>query len=142
MAVNAVTTMIAPITQESFEAFLKCPRKSHLVSDGAIGAQSDLHDWQRRLEENYKEAASARLRSSLRPNEWYVGTPPGEELHERRYRLVFDYTIAETDVHARLHALELDRSRARARHHSYIPIRFVPREKLTASDRLLLAFDT
>ena len=64
--VNAVTTMIARITQESFEAFLKCPRKSHLVSDGAIGAESDLHDWRRRLEENFKEAASARLRSSRR----------------------------------------------------------------------------
>ncbi len=138
---NAVTTMIAPITQESFEAFLKCPRKSHLVSDGAVGAQPDLHDWQRRLEQNFKVAASARLRSSLRPNEWYVGTPPGEGLHERRYRLVFDYTVAEPDVHARLHALEVDCSRDRARHHCYIPIRFVPKEKVTASDKLMLAFD-
>ena len=28
------------VTQEMFEAFLKCPRKSHLVSEGAVGAQS------------------------------------------------------------------------------------------------------
>ena len=133
--------MIAPITQESFEAFLKCPRKSHLVSAGAIGAQSDLHDWQRRLEANFKEAASSRLRSSLRPNEWYVGTPPGEGLQDRRYRLVFDYTVSEPDVHARLHALEVDCSGDRARHYCYIPIRFVPKEKVTASDKLMLAFD-
>jgi predicted RecB family nuclease len=142
MAVNAVTTMIAPITQESFEAFLKCSRKSHLVSKGTTGAQTEFAEWHGRLVENYFETATARLRSALRPNEWYWGTLPIERLHERCYRLVFDYTIAETDVHARLHALELDRSRARARHHSYIPIRFVPRERLTASERLLLAFDT
>lgn len=134
--------MTAPITQESFEAFLKCRRKSHLVSEGTTGAQTEFAQWHGRLVENYIKTATARLRSAVHPNESYLGTLPVERLHERCYRLVFDYTIAETDVHARLHALELDRSRARARQHSYIPIRFVPREKLTASDRLLLAFDT
>lgn len=113
------------ITQESFEAFLKCSRKSYLVSEGAIGVQYEFHGWQHRLEENYKEAASARLRSSTLPNEWYVGTPSAERLHEGRYRLIFDYTIAEPDIYARLQTLELDCSRACARHHSYIPIRFV-----------------
>lgn len=129
------------VTQEIFEAFLKCPRKSHLVSEGAIGAQSEFYKEQRRLEESYERAASARLRSSLQPNEWYVGTHPAERLYERPYRLVFDYVIAEPDLRARLHALEADCSRACSRHHSYIPIRFVPKEKLTASDKLMLAFD-
>jgi predicted RecB family nuclease len=129
------------ITQEIFEAFLQCPRKSHLVSEGATDAQSDFAQWQGRSAENYIKTATARLRLALGPNECYLGTLPGEQLHERCYRLVFDYTVAETDVQARLHALELDRAHARARHHSYIPIRFVPREKLIASDRLLLAFD-
>lgn len=47
------------ITQEIFEAFLKCPTKSHLVSEGAIGAQPEFHEWRRRSEENYRETASA-----------------------------------------------------------------------------------
>jgi predicted RecB family nuclease len=139
MATEVVTKM--SVTQEIFEAFLKCPRKSHLVSEGAIGAQSEFYEGQRRLEESYEQAASARLRSSLQPNEWYVGTHPVERLQERSYRLVFDRVIAEPDLRARLHALEVDCSRACARHHSYIPIRFVPKEKLTASDKLMLAFD-
>jgi hypothetical protein len=129
------------ITQDNFEAFLKCPKKSHLVSEGAVGIESEFHDWQRRLQEDYKEAASARLRLSRQANESYIGTLPAEKLKERQYRLIFDYVVAEPDVHARLHALELERSTARARHCFYTPIRFVPREKLAASDRLLLAFD-
>ena len=64
------------ITQESFEDFLKCPRKSHLVSEGSVGLESEIQGWQRRLQEDYKEAASAHLRSSLEANEWYVGTLP------------------------------------------------------------------
>ena len=123
------------ITQESFEAFLKCARKSHLVSEGAIGAQGEFQGWPHRLEEKYKEAASARLRSSIPSNEWYVGTPPAEWLREGRYRLVFDYTIAELDVHARLQALEVDCSRACGRHCSYTPIRFVSKEKLATRRR-------
>src|SRR6516225_3899817 len=133
--------MTAPITQESFEAFQNCPRKSHLVLEGTIGAQTEFAQWQGRLAENYVKTTRAHLCAALSANVWYLGTLTVERLHERCYCLVFDYTIAETDVHARLHALELDRSRAQARHHSYIPIRFVPREKLAASDRLLLAFD-
>src|SRR6266566_6462006 len=61
--------MTAQITQESFEAFLKCPKKSYLVSRGRIDAQSEFYEWQRRLEENYKEATSARLRASILQNE-------------------------------------------------------------------------
>lgn len=49
--------------------------------------------------------------------------------------------IAEPDVHARLHALELHGEGARVRHHYCCPIRFVSREKLTRHDKLLLAFD-
>src|SRR5215467_5598521 len=133
--------MTAQITQESFEAFLKCPKKSYLVSQGQIGAQSEFYEWQRRLEENYKEATSTLLRTSNLQKEWYVGTPPVEQLRACRYRLVFDYAIAEPDVQARLHALEIDCPRRGATHRSYIPIRFVPKEKLTASDKVMLAFD-
>ncbi|MGI0084189.1 MAG: TM0106 family RecB-like putative nuclease, partial [Nitrososphaerales archaeon] len=129
------------ITQESFEAFLKCPTKSQLVSERADGIESEFGEWERRLQEDYKEAASAGLRCSLEANEWYIGTPPAERLNERRYRLIFDYAVAEPDVHARLHLLELERSPALVRRWSYIPTRFIPREKLTTSDRLLLAFD-
>ena len=129
------------ITQEIFGAFLKCATKSHLYSEGVIGTQTEFGEWQRRVQEDFKEAAWARLRSSVGTNEWYVGTPPIEQLEQRRYRLVSDYVVAEPEIRARLHGLELDRSKIGAADCPYIPIRFIPREKPSAYDRLLLGFD-
>lgn len=129
------------VTQESFEAFLKCPTKSLLSSNGTHGIESEFGEWQRRTQERYNEAASEHLRSSLRPNEWCIGTPPTEQFNQRRNHLILDYVVADSEIQARLHGLELDRSPARVGRHSYIPIRFVAKEKIAASDRLLLAFD-
>lgn len=133
--------MTTQITQESFEAFLKCPTKSRLCSNGAHGTESEFGEWQRRTQEKYNEAASEHLRSSLRANEWCIGTPPTEQFNQRRNRLILDYAVADPEIQARLHGLELDRSQVRAGRHSYIPIRFVAKEKIAASDRLMLAFD-
>jgi predicted RecB family nuclease len=129
------------VTQEIFEAFVKCPTKSLLSSNGAQGIESEFGEWQRHIQEEYNEAASQHLRSSLRANEWCIGTPPAEQFNQRRNRLILNYAVADPEIQTRLHGLELDHSPARGGRHSYIPIRFVAKEKLAASDRLLLAFD-
>ena len=129
------------VTQEIFEAFLKCPTKSHLYSDGTIGIQSEFGEWQRRIQEEFKEGVWGRLRSTVGTNELYIGTPTVQQLKQRRYRLIFDYVVVGAEVCARLHGLELASPRISMADHSYIPIRFVPKEKLATSDKLLLAFD-
>ena len=133
--------MTTQITQESFEAFLKCPTKSRLYTNGAHGIESEFGEWQRRTQERYNAAAAQQLRSSLQANEWCIGAPPAEQFNQRCYRLIFDYPVADPEIQARLHGLELHRSEVRVERHSYIPIRFVANEKLSASDRLMLAFD-
>src|SRR5215469_12911232 len=99
------------ITQEIFEAFLKCPTKAHLYSEGSVATQPEFGEWQRREQDEFKEAAGARLRSSVRPNEWYMGTPLIEQLEQRRYRFISDYVVAGPELFARLQGLELDCSR-------------------------------
>jgi predicted RecB family nuclease len=133
--------MTTQITQEIFEAFLKCPTKSRLYSSGAHGIESEFGKWQRRTQETYNATASKHLRSSLQANEWCIGAPPAEQLNQGRYRLIFDYVAGDAEIQARLHGLELDRSQARFGRDSYIPIRFVGKKKLAPSDRLMLAFD-
>src|ERR1035437_4811476 len=126
------------ITEETFEAFLKCETKSHLYFQRAVGVQSEFSEWQRNLRQKFKETGWERLRSTVREDQWYVGTPALQSLEDRRYRFIIDYTVALPEIHSRLHALELMRS---ARDRFYIPLRFVPSEKLSIYDRLLLAFD-
>ena len=98
------------ITQGIFEAFLKCPTKSQLYSEEIIGTQPEFGEWQRHVAEEFNEAAWARLRSSVRPDECYIGTPPIEQLEQRRYRLISDY-VAVPEIFTRIHGLELDCSR-------------------------------
>jgi hypothetical protein len=126
------------IAQEIFEAFLQCPTKSYLYSvRRAAGIQSESWEWQRHRQEEFKQKGWRKLRSALRTEEWYEGTLPLQALEQRSYRLILDYKVVAPKLHARLHALELNPPV----HHSYIPIRFVPSEKLATSDKLLLAFD-
>jgi hypothetical protein len=101
------------IIPERFEAYLKCPRKSYLISMGAVGVESRFLEWQRQLQEQYKEAASAHLRNSIQTKDWCTGTVRSRPFPERPYRVIFDYAVTEPDVHARLHAVELYREGAR-----------------------------
>jgi hypothetical protein len=128
------------ITEETFEAFLKCETKSHLYLQRAVGVQSEFSEWQRNLRQKFKETGWERLRSTVREDQWCVGTPL-QSLADRRYHFIIDYTVALPEVHSRLHALELIRSASKTSDHLYIPLRFVPSEKLSIDDRLLLAFD-
>lgn len=129
------------ITEELFEAFLKCATKSYLYFGRAVGVHSEFGDWQQHRRQEFKQRGWEQLRSSLRGDEWYAGTPSPQALEDRRYRLIIDYAVDLPELHCRIHALESHRSPTKARDCPYTPIRFVPSEKLTISDRLLLAFD-
>jgi predicted RecB family nuclease len=124
----------------NLRGILKCKTKSHLYLQRAVGVQSEFSEWQRNLRQKFKETGWERLRSTVREDQWCVGTPL-QSLADRRYHFIIDYTVALPEVHSRLHALELIRSASKTRDHLYIPLRFVPSEKLSIDDRLLLAFD-
>jgi hypothetical protein len=130
------------ITQEIFEAYLKCRTKSYLYSNNAVGTRSEFSEWQQHVQQEFREKGWRQLTSALRTGEWYQGTPSLETVEQRRYRFIFDVTAATAQIRARLHGLELTRSRVDdTSHHPYMPIRFVPSEKLATSHKLLLGFD-
>jgi len=129
------------VTEKVFEAFLRCETKSYLYSKGALGTNTEFSDWQRHVREQFKQAGWERLRSTVRDDEWCVGTPPRQALQNCRYRVIIDYTVALPELHSRLHALERSSSSRSKFENPYIPIRFIPSEKLAPVDKLLLAFD-
>ena len=129
------------ITEEAFEAFLKCPTKSYLCSTRALGVHSEFSEWQERQRIEFKRTGWERFRCNVRRDELFVGTPPLQALEDRRYRVIIDYTVDLPEIHSRLHALERTPSATGTVDFPYIPVRFVPSEKLTISDKLLVAFD-
>ena len=136
-----VATAASPISVESFESFFQCETKSKLYSQGAIGVDLEFTDWQRGRRDRYKESGLSWLRSNLQGHELYFGTPPFEALKQKRWRVIANYFAESADISARLDALELPPSAEHRKRSFYRPVRFVPDEKLTLFDRLLLAFD-
>jgi predicted RecB family nuclease len=129
------------ITEEIFEAFLKCATKSHQYFQCAVGVHSEFSEWQRIQRDKFKQMGWERLRATVREEQRYVGTPPCQAFEQGRYSLITDYVVDLPEIRVRLHALERIRCPRDASDCPYIPIRFVPSEKLSTHDRLLLAFD-
>jgi predicted RecB family nuclease len=129
------------ITEKTFEAFLKCATKSYLYFHDVVGVPSEFSQSQDYLREDYKQRCREQLCSAVRDGHWHDGMPDPQSLADRRYRLIFDYAVTLPEIHARLDALEGIRIASNGRNCPYIPIRFVPSEKLSTCDKLLLAFD-
>jgi predicted RecB family nuclease len=128
------------VTEEVFRAFLDCETKAHLKFTGSDGASSEVRDWRSYLGEDFTRQCSLRLRSSLREDECLVGALPDKGA-DNRYRLVLDCSVQAQGLRSHFHALERIGSPGGTTHHPYVPVRFIPTEKITNRDKLLLAFD-
>ena len=129
------------ITQEIFEAFLKCRTKSHLIGHGVTieGAAANLP--QEPLEEVFRRDASVRLRANVAEGQVYLGTPPVGAIRRQIYSLIADCSLSTASLKAELHGLRLVRGTGRTDQSGYTPLRFLSNERLSITDRLLLAFD-
>ena len=94
------------ITEEAFEAFLKCKTKSYLKFNGVVGVPSEFSESQDHLREEYKQTCREQLCSAVRDGQWDAGTPDLQSLENGRYRLILDYVVTLPEIHARLDALE------------------------------------
>src|SRR6266404_1136200 len=117
-----------PITEKTFEAFIKCATKSSLYFHDVVGVPSEFSQSQDYLREDYKQRCREQLCSAVRDGQWHDGMPDPQSLADRRYRLIFDYAVTLPEIHARLDALEGIRIASNGRNCPYIPIRFVPSE--------------
>ncbi|MCA1628789.1 MAG: IS66 family transposase [Acidobacteria bacterium] len=129
------------ITEEIFQAFLKCETKAYLKYPSASGVQREGSDWQRRLIEDFRQKCAINLRSQLPEDECLVGASLPQITENGKHRLVIDCLAQAREIQSSIHALERLTSPDRSKHNPYIPIRFLPSEKVTRHDKLLLAFD-
>ena len=115
-------------------------QRSYLKANSISGSPPELGGWQQRMTEKYREEWYEQLRSSSSA-EWCSGTPDLRSLKSRHYQLIFDFVVALDEIDVRLDALMLARSGSAKLECPYIPVRFVPAERLSTNDKLLLAFD-
>jgi hypothetical protein len=90
------------ITQEIFEAFLKCRTKSHLIGHSVAieGAARNLP--QEPLEEVFRHDASVRLRANVAEGQVYLGTPPVGAIRQHIYSLIADCSLSTASLKAEI----------------------------------------
>src|SRR5713226_4796305 len=105
-----------PITEDIFQAFLKCGTKSYLKFSGTVGFQREFSDWERNLAENYKQKCCVQLRSDFPEEERLVGASLSQDFEKNKCRLVIDCLVQAQEFQSHIHALERITSPGRTKH--------------------------
>lgn len=142
------------ITSHIFEAYLKCPTKSWLLSREEPHTGNTYADWVKRQSETYRSSASKLFLGRIAANEPIDSQIRLVNSKEVRWRFARDASAQfalgskwpganlPCDLEAQLHLVQRVPSNTGATTDDLMPIRFVFRNKLNIYDRLLVALDT
>jgi predicted RecB family nuclease len=128
-----------PVTDEVFTAFLKCRYKAYLKLRGAAGEPSEYEQVQARLAAEYRAGARQELLHG-RAGAVVERLASAADAIRDGAALVLDTTVSDGGESCRLDALEEAGEKSPGSKGPYRPVLFVRREKVTADDKLLLAF--
>ena len=128
------------ITSDLLAAFLKCPTKCYLRSLGEAGSGNEYADWVRTHTDSNRAAGVERLRRETARDDW-AASPSLEDLKASKWRLAVDVVARNDCLEAQVHAVQRVPTAGRGKAVQFIPIRFVPSNKLVSDDKILLAFD-
>src|SRR5215469_14061501 len=141
------------ITSRLFEAYLKCPTKSWLLSQEEASTGNAYADWVESQSDAYRSAASKVFLGGIAANGPMDGPSRIGNLKAIRWRFAETVTAQVTlqsdwpgiklpcDLETRLQLVERVPSDGGGAAPYFMPIRFVLRSKLNTFDRLLIAFD-
>src|SRR5882724_11723670 len=129
------------VTPSLFEAFLKCPTKCWLRSQGEPSTGNEYADWFRSQNESYRIQGIKRLAESVPSDECITSPSETENLKTAKWRLAVDFVAKSQNLESTIHAVERVPSQGRGKAATFVPIRFIFTNKLTRGDKLLVAFD-
>ena len=128
------------VTSRLFEAYLACPTKCYLQSVGEVVVINDFAIWNETRNESYRREGVQRLTTdhhselALQPLE--TGRWKNVSWH-----FALDFVARAENVEANLHVVQRMPPERTNKSSQFIPIRFVPANKLTRSDKLMAGFD-
>src|ERR1700674_3854343 len=132
------------LTEDIFRAFLHCETKSYFKLSDSVEPLSELIHLQQSLFEKFKQKCQRRLRSRFGDDEFHEGSVLPQNLAKAKDRLLLNCMAETPQIKSRINALErvpTSGNTSNTKHNPYVPIRFVPSEKIADHDKFLLAFD-
>lgn len=124
-----------------FDAYLKCKTKFYLKLSGNEASNPEFSNYQQNVFDNYTVNISKKIRHVFNEADCFIGTPPSKDFKRKKYRLIINCLLQGNGIESHIHALEKTNTRDSQRFTAYAPIRFIPTEKITKQDKLILAFD-
>src|SRR5437868_4837572 len=116
--------MVVKITPSLFEAFLKCPTKCRLRSQGEPAAGNEYAEWVRSQNEAYRIEGTRHLTAGIPPGEFVISPPETESLKMAKWRLAVDLVVKSQNLESTLHAVERVPSEGRGKAATFIPVHF------------------
>lgn len=130
------------ITNQLFDAFIRCRFKAHLLASGATGIVSEyerlLHD----LDNNCRPRSLLNLRGPFVSDQMTDVPLSLTEVVAKAYRLAENVTATAGRFSALIDAVERVSKDDAPGQAQYVPVLFTHREKLNRLDKLLLAFQS
>lgn len=131
---------VKPVTSRLFESYLACPTKCYLQSIGEVAADNDFAMWDERRSESYCREGVQKLttdqhsESDVEPQG--TGHWKNVSWHFARNRVV-----RAQNMEANLQVVERNPPEGTNKLSQFVPIRFVPANKLSRSNKLMAGFD-
>ncbi len=140
MPVPLLDKGILVVTSELFEAYLACPTKCYLQAIGEVAAGNDFTNWQTTRSESYRLNGVQRLMAD-HPQE--IGIDLADPLHWKResWHFAIAPIVRAQNMEVTLHAVQRVLPGRTTKSTACVPVRFVPENKLSSSDKRMAAFD-
>ena len=131
------------VTSRLFEAYLACPTKCYLQSIDAVGANTDFAIWNETRSETYRCEGAQRLTTGHHSELAPVATVAPEPGHWKNvpWNFVLNLIARAKNMEANLQVVQRIPPEATNGSSQFVPIRFVPPNKLSRSDKLMAGFD-
>lgn len=129
------------VSTHLLEAYLKCPTKCWLMSNGEPVTDSCRYaQWAQVQNEAYVASGIQRLISEAHYEECVI-SPSTDQLKAGNWRLAANVLARTQRLESLVHAVERIPSEGRGKPVRYTPVRFIPNNKLGKDAKLMLAFD-
>jgi len=129
------------INSQLFEAYLKCATKCYLKATGETGTGNAYSEWLKTQNEAYRIEGVKHLTTEATQDGCISSPIELNNLRTAKWRLAINFVAGAQNLESTIHAVERVSSRGKGKPAQFIPVRFVFTNKITKSDKLLLAFD-
>ncbi len=128
------------VTSRLFEAYLACPTKCYLQSIGAVAANNDFALWNETRSESYRCEGVQRLTTGHH-SELALEAPETGHWKKVSWHFILNFVARAEHMEANLQGVQRMPPEGKNESSQFVPIRFVPANKLSRSDKLMAGFD-